>query len=85
MDRSDVAVSPRRFECLKGGAKPEQEVELPSRLDFTAADSLAFLALSEEIRRASVKPGLSPAGRVALRFLSQQARRLARARGRSLI
>lgn len=67
----------RRFVCLDGGEEAEQEIRLAPGLTFSAHDRLEFLRAAEEMRKAALKPGLSSGGQLALRFLSQQARRLA--------
>ena len=81
MEEPTTTAIDRPLVCLDGSAHPEKDVELPRGMSFTATDRLEFLKASEEIRKASVKPGLSAGGRLALRFLSQQTRRLARAPG----
>lgn len=79
MDSNAHAETDRRFACLEGAAEPEPEIALERGMKFSTGDRLAFLQASEGLRCAALKPGLSSAGRLALRFLAQQTRRLARA------
>lgn len=76
-EHSTSDVQTPRLSCLSGESKPEPSIDLPPGMSFTATDRLEFLRVSQQLRQASLKPGLSSPGRLALRFLSQQTRRLA--------